>query len=593
MTEAAKQKSDADTPPPFYVEYGVKEREQFLSDLGNFSPTQYEIFQTLCKMWQPEIPYAKFMNQISGAIKNVGAELDRVLGRLSQKKYGLIKIHYASGEQIRDGIILTEPASPRFFYYAIQNELETFFNGRGENIPTEDYLESCGAKPPSAQELEQGKYSLIFEDAKGKTDYTIYRLALPNKKALLLPAGGGMRFINFCLAKLREFLADSNMAAGVARIQQISMSELAKRSESKDPLVILGIAKAIQQLRHDAVETKRMQVSEMVFNCMVILACLISRNIEEVKRKRNAEEDMARDKNALIRLIEGEGDPVVGEKRFAELVNTFKDKYKDNFESFHRQFMDEVLSPQGDEKIPVIIPIGDSYIHRNNFFQIFVSRLSIFHGTAEQFTVKNMEQILRTNNKSGNAIFYSRENFDTELKALLRQSDPRLYEIFNNPKILSEAIIHTLRAKKKTRDIETLEGALGKYFTSQTMHLKGLSVILNISLLDIFHRAFVRLAWWRQLLLKFSGKYASYQDQYARQGNKGLPPPSARQQAGDSARSVPGTLLPEPAGGAPPVGTQAQRRQRKGPQNIKKKDYTKRQQENAWNEFSKTIRPGK
>jgi hypothetical protein len=596
MAETANQSINTNIPPPFYIGYGVKEREQFFSDLGNFSPSQLEIFQTLCKIWQPEIPYAKFMNQISGAIKNVNAELDRVMAKLFQAKCGLIKIHYASGEQVRGSIVLTDPGSPRFFYYAILNELEIFFNGMGDAVPYEDYLESCGVRPPAAQELEQGKYSVIFEDARGKQDCAIYRVALPNKKALLLPAGGGMRFINFCLGKLRDSLTDTNMASGVAKIQQISMSELGRRAESKDPLVISGIAKAIQQMRHNAVETKRFQVPEMVFHCMLILSHLISCNIEEIKRKKNAEEEFARDKNALARLIEGESEPFVSEKRLAELMSTFRDKYKDKFESFRRKFMEDVLGPTEEEKMPLIVSIFNSYIHRDNFFQIFLNRLRIFQENADQFTMKTMEQILCTNNRSGNATFYSRENFDTELKALLRRSDPCLYEIFNNPKILSEAIIYNLKTKKKVRDMSAIQSELEKYFTSEAMQLKGFSVILNISLLDIFQRAFTRLAWWRQLLIKFSGKYASYQDQYARQGYKrpGAPPvQNTARRADDSAKAVSGELLPEAVSGPSAAGTMTQRRQRKGPQNIKKKNYTKRQQENAWNEFSKTVRPNK
>ncbi|MDR1316026.1 MAG: hypothetical protein LBK13_04050 [Spirochaetales bacterium] len=589
MAEAAKQNNDTDVLPPFYVEYGAEEREQFLSDLGNFSPPQYEVFQTLCKMWQPEIPYNKFMAQISSAIKNVAAELDRVLDKLSQKKCGLLKIHYSSGEQVRDSIILTEPASPRFFYYSTLNELEIFFSGLGEHIPYEDYLESCGVKPPSVRELEQGQYSVIFEDAKEKKDFRIYRVVLPNRKALLLPAGGGMRYINFCLGRLRESLTDTNMASGVARVQQISMNELYKRAESKDPLTILGIAKAIQQLRHDTVETRRLQVTETVFGCMLILSHLISCNIEEIKRRKGVEEDLLRDKNALLHLIEGESDPLIPEKRFTDLVNTFKDKYKNNFENFRKEFMESALTPQGEEKIPVVISIFNSYIHRNNFFHLFLSRLNIFRVNAEQFTIKTMEQILRTNNREGNTIFYSKENLDTGLKNFLRQSDLCLYEMFNNPKILSELIIYTLKTKKKVREIDVIETELGKYFTQETMQFRGLSGILNISLIDIFHRAFFRLAWWRQLLIKFSGKYASYEGQYARQGYKNMNGSSQRQ-AGASDRAA-AADLPELVDGSSAAGAGAHRK--KGARNSGKKDYTKRQQENAWDEFSKTIRPDK
>jgi hypothetical protein len=112
------------------------------------------------------------------------------------------------------------------------------------------------------------------------------------------------------------------------------------------------------------------------------------------------------------------------------------------------------------------------------------------------------------------------------------------------------------------------------------MQLKGFSLILNVSLPDIFQRAFDRLAWWRQILIKLTGKYASYQAQYAKQGYK----PAAAARAGSgSSRGAPD------AADASSSDPAAQRRPAKPA--AKKKSYTRKQQESAWDEFSKTLRP--
>ncbi|MDR3200081.1 MAG: hypothetical protein LBT68_01370 [Spirochaetales bacterium] len=580
MAETANQTNDTGNLPPFYVEYGVKEREQFFSDLGNFTPPQLEVFQTLCKMWQPEIPYAKFLSQVSGAIKNVGGEVDRVIARLAEKKSGVVKIHYALGEEVRESIILCAPGDAKFFYCSILNALENFLNNIDPEIPYEEYLGTLGIAPPAAQNLEPGRFSVVFKEPAG-IDTNIYRITLPSGKALLLPAGGGIRFINFCLLKLREALAGTTMAAEAARAQEISLGELRKHAEGKDPVIIMGIAKTIMQMKQNPSGHKRLQISDALFHCMQILAHLISCNLEEVKRKKHEEEDRAKDKNALALLFETDGNPLVSEKRFGELVGSFKDKYKNDFDKFRKEFSDEFVTQKDDGKIPVIIHVLDSFIHRNNFFQIFLSHMNLFRETAHQFTVKTMDQILRTNNKSGNTIFFSRENFNTELTEFLRKTDPFLSEIFGRPRILSDMIIYTLKEKRKVRDLDAIGAELEKYFTSDTMQLKGFSVILNISLPDIFQRAFDRLAWWRQLLIKLTGKYASYQAQYAKQGYK----PAVTARAGNgSSRGSPeaaDALSSDPA---------AQRRPAK-PQSAKKKSYTRKQRESAWNEFSKTLRP--
>ena len=584
MAETAKNQNTDDTLPPFYVEYGVKEREQFFSDLGNYTPSQLEVFQTLCKMWQPEIPYTRFLSQVSGAIKNVAAEVERIIDRLSAKKCGLIKIHYSLGEVVRDSIILTSPGAPKFFYYSLHNCLEAFFSGIDLNVPYADYLESRGLKMPSVVELEQGAYNVIFEDASKSKDYSIYKSVLPGGKELLLPAGGGIRYINFCLSKLREAMADTNITAEVARLQQISLNELRKRTESKDPLVILGIAKTLQQVRHNSSGTKRTAISEHLFQCMLILSHLIERNLEEVKRKKGEEDDRLRDKQVLALMFENAPDPVISEKRFGELIATFKDKYKSDFDKFRKEFIEEFATLNEDERLPVIISIFDSYIHRSNFFQRFLAHLHIFRENADQFTLKTMEVILRTNNRADNTIFYSRENFDLELATFLGKTDPLLSDMFSKPKLLSEALIYTLKEKKKVRDLDAIRFELERYFMSDTMQLKSFSLILNISLIDIFQRAFVRLAWWRQILIKLSGKYASYQAQYAKQGYASSVVAVSQKTPKASRR---GAQL-EPAESLSPAAPAQHKR--KGPQNVKKKSYTKKQTESAWDEFSKTLK---
>jgi hypothetical protein len=583
MADTQNTPIEAENFPPYYVEYATKEREQFLSDLGNFNLPQQEIFQTLCKIWQPEIPYSRFLSQVSGAIKNVAGEVDKLMERLNEKRCGLIKIHYSLGEEVRDSIILTVPNSIRYYYFRLLNELENFFGNIDPNIPDEAYLESRGVRPPAARNLGEDGYAVIFEEAKTKGDYTIFRIHLPNQQALLLPAGGGIRLINYCLVKLREALSGTNLAAEIARLMELPMSELKKRVESKDPLLILGIAKAIQQMRNDSLTAKRVQIAPVFFQTTAILAHLIKCNLDDMKRKKEAEEDRLKDMNALALLLEQEKDPVIPEKRLAETMATFKDKYPSGFDNFRREFVAKFIEFREDTKIPVFIFINNSYIHRNNFYQIFLSRLLVFRAAAETYALQTMETILRTGNRERKSTFYSRENFEAELMAYLRKTDPLLGEIFTSSRVLSESIMYTLKEKRKVRDLNLIKEELEKYLCGDTMQLKSLTVILKLSISDIFQRAFSRLAWWRQLILKATGRYASYQNQYSKLS---AGPPSRKPQDGSRA-AVNAAGPPD----TPEDSASVKRRQRKGHQNIKKRGYSKRQQENAWSEFSKTIKP--
>jgi hypothetical protein len=508
--------------------------------------------------------------------------------RLSERKCGLIKIHYSLGEEVRDSIILTAPNSIRYYYFRLLNALEIFFGNIDPNIPDEGFLESQGFRPPVVRNLGEDGYAVIFEEAKLKNDYTIFRIHLPNQQSLLLPAGGGIRLINYCLVKLREALSRTSLAVEIARLMEISMGELKKRVEGKDPLLILGIAKGIQMVKNDPFALKRVQIAPVFFQTAAILAHLIKCNLDDMKRKKEAEEDRLKDMNALALLLEQEKEPVIPEKRLVEVMATFKDKYSSNFDGFRREFAAKFIEFNENTKIPVLIFINNSYIHRNNFYQIFLSHFLVFREAADAYALQTMESILRTGNRERKTVFYSRENFEAELMLYLRKMDPLLAEIFNSSRVLSESIMYTFKEKRKVRDLNLIKEELEKYLRSDTMQIKSLAVILKLSISDLFQRAFFHLAWWRQLILKATGKYASYQNQYAKLSSSQAGTPS-RKAPNDARPPVNDSRPPDVSGGS--VVINAKRRERKGHQNIKKREYSKKQQETAWSEFSKTIKP--
>ena len=52
-------------PKPTYISKDRKERESFLSQVGNFTTEEREIFNLLCDNWDHEIGYAKFVTKIN------------------------------------------------------------------------------------------------------------------------------------------------------------------------------------------------------------------------------------------------------------------------------------------------------------------------------------------------------------------------------------------------------------------------------------------------------------------------------------------------------------------------------------------------
>ena len=588
MAETKGQKSGFRYPPPSYTQFDAKDREQFLSEIGNFTPLQREIFHTLCKTWQPEIPYSRLIAQISATVKNGPHEVDRLLEKLSEKKCGLITVRYVNGEPEPEKILLTTPGDCRYHFFRLTNELEAFYADRENHLPLETFLAEKGFRPPSAciEHLEEKDFSRVFDETVPE-DYILYRVALSDGQGLLLPPGGGTRFINHCLSKMRESLIDTNLAGELARLLETSIADLKRRLETKDPLFWMDITKTVHLLKNDLRAGKRASVPEGFYQTAEVLSRLIECHLTTLKRRKMEKEERLKDMEALALQMEKEKDPLITHDRFNLLIGTLSDKYGDGFEEFRKEFFENFVEFKAQFKVPPVVFIGSHFLHRNNFYQVFLDRLFSLRGILEKNLILTMERLLRTGNRERKTVFFSRDNFETGILELINESDPILKEIFEKPRLLTEVTIYTQREKSKVKDMEIVKIELEKYFRIESMTLKSFSLILHLTIIDIFLQAFFRLPWWRQLWIRITGKFKSYQNQYMEQSQIFLSTPVSNPR-----RNLRGRKPAAAEEGGGPRMIKVEQKRKTAPQTVaQKKSYTRKQQESAWEEFSRTIKP--
>ena len=576
------------TPPP-YVEFEAKEREQFLSELGNFSPPQRELFHTLCKTWQPEIPYNRLLTQVAGSTKNVAFEIDRLMERLSEKRCGLLVLRYDEKETVKDKIILTAQGDSRYFYFRLRNELGSFFANPQEPLPLESGLSAKGLRipPECMRNVSDDDFSRIFSDQTGE-DFLLYRVPLAEGEALFIPTGEGVRFINACLARLREYFSNTNLLAEMARIKETSLADMKRRVDSKDPIFWLDLGKSILTLKNDPLFQKKVQTDANMFRFADVLSRFIEKHLSELQKRKIENEERERDLEALNLQIEKEKGGLVTQERFTELFGTIKEKYGTESDAVRKEFFEKYLEVKEKTRIPVIVQIAKQYIHRNNFYDYFIGSLFACREILYEQYFKEMEYLIKTNNRDKKTVFFSRENFETDIIDRLKEDDPFLSEVIQKPRLLAEIVIHTLKEKRRVKNMNDIKEELEKYFKPDSMEYKSLPLIFGLSVLDIFQRAFSHLPFWRQIWLKITGKYKSYQNQYF--GLGGRPASMSGKGANRSGKQGAGESQGPAAqqDSRSQDGTQPRRRR---PIEIKKKAYTKKQQESAWQEFSKTLKP--
>jgi hypothetical protein len=596
-----KDRNDTGPPvhinPPPYTQFDPKDREQFLSEIGNFTPPQREIFHTLCKTWQPEILFSRIIAQISPAIKNAAFEIERLMEKLSEKRWGLMTLRYTETETVKDKIILTSQGDCRYYFFRLANELEFFYSSLREPIPMETGLIEKGFNPPPGctENLTVEDFSRVF-DEKPPEDFTIYRIGLADGNSIFLPPGGGTRFINHCLAKLRDSLSNTNLLAELARIRATSITDLRNKAETKDPLFWLDFSKSILALKNDLLASKKVNVESGFYQAAGILHQFIQNHMQDLKRKKIEQDERDQDMEGLALQIEKEKSVLISPDRFSELLNALQEKYGDKFAAFRKEFYENFIEYKEKIKVPRVILINNSFIHRHNFYDFFIRRLDELRDMMLQEYVKIMEHLLRTNNRERKTLFFSRDNFETDFLERLRDTDPFVFEIRQKPRLLAEIIIYAFREKMKVKDLNEIKEELERYFKPDSMVYKNFTTILSLTIIDIFFRAFSRLPFWRQIWLKITGKYKSYQNQYMGQSTKLLSPASFGRKDDKRIQKTASSDqgYPPRQDGKPAAGTRIkiQRRRRiEKPKPVVKKAYSKKQQESAWQDFSKIIRP--
>ncbi|WP_455381608.1 hypothetical protein, partial [Salinispira pacifica] len=151
-----------------------KEREEFLSDIGTFSPAEREIFHRLCRMWEPEIPYRR----AAGGTASDQNNLDRLMEKLRARGYGLVRTDVDARRDEKTAVVLTSRWDRRFAVTLLDVELDRLLDESGSGFLTEQMLAGRGVSIPSefVEEADYDALARAWSDDTGSS-YRVLRLA--------------------------------------------------------------------------------------------------------------------------------------------------------------------------------------------------------------------------------------------------------------------------------------------------------------------------------------------------------------------------------------------------------------------------------
>jgi hypothetical protein len=84
---------------PYFVTFDTKQREEFLSQTGSFTPAERDAFHKLCQNWQPRIPYERFNALLSRGDGAAPSDLVSLMTKLRKQGLGLLRTRVREGQR--------------------------------------------------------------------------------------------------------------------------------------------------------------------------------------------------------------------------------------------------------------------------------------------------------------------------------------------------------------------------------------------------------------------------------------------------------------------------------------------------------------
>jgi hypothetical protein len=614
---------------PEYVAYDNKQREEFLSQLGNFSPNERDVFHKLCQNWQEAIPYDRFSRLLTSGEGGNSSDLISLMNKLRAERLGILRTTITEGNRSRKSIVLTAASSPRFYSELVDELFTDMLESIVNPLPLASILEKqLGSIPidlfrsvPANQLApylatgeESGDDAKVSRDEGDPPDEPPLSVQSLNSDSLLITRKNLRPFMTVAILKMRYYLSNTTLLGAVAKLQDTSLLAIKKGCNSKDSLFWLALTNAIVSHVREIEALRNVGIDASFYHVAWLLKNLIESQRAEADEKRRRQEEEELDLEAIAMAIKESPTSMLSQEELSTLIQRQSEKYGDRFDHFRNAFFERYVRDKTSKKLPVIVQLETNYIHRDNLFPLFLEHFRKVEAELRPYFVHRMEHQLRSGNRNRDETFYSAESFEDAIREQVSVHSKILAQTIKRPAILAEGMIHHARKNKLVKDVDELKKHLSLYFEPDTMKPLPLSQWFNLRLAGVFEQAFERLPVFQRIWIRITGKYESFRGRFIDQGVKGTSgvrkssdrasgarnAPSRSQRKRTSGRNAEGR--PTPSHRRRPTAAEGSRRSAaasgsstssgasKPMTEEQKKQYNRKQVDSAWEQFGSTIK---
>ena len=579
---------------PEFVEYNEKEREAFLSQNGNFTPNERRLFHKMCEMWEPIIPIITIFKKLDTLLPNFQTEFTKLLTKLKTLHMGLITTTITGKKRTSQGVILCNPNAAIFFNYILHEEilnvqsniylqLPTVSNLKNRNV----YIENTYITKISYQKLAE------FYTKQEIADSTIYSLQLLPGDFLLIPSISIEKIVHIHFSKMQKYLGTDARMDMIMSVLQKSFSDIRKIIGGRDPSLWFEFCHLINNSRKNMMTRQSTKLPEDFFSISFFMENFLSAELDILRLQKEREQKKLADIYEIANFVRDHNELSVSAESLENYLGSFKEKYPDTFEKFHKEFEKICLQPNEKKNLPMLLKIQDMYIHAKNVRPFFQTKIEQITPRLYSHYLRLMIQYIKGSSTHAAGIFHTIHSFEADIEEKIREWDPALFSLLKRPAAVGEAIIQSHRIPGKTLSMSDMENALIPFFYPKQIKFKELQVIFRLEANNLYWRTFQRSGIFRKILLKILGKHKhdirKFTDQrhniYQRMLQKSALPPEIAERERQRVKNASLSHGKELSAAKKSSKTRFSRK----PQKFKHQ-YSRREQDRAWDEFSERLK---
>ncbi len=572
---------------PGVFQMDLSQREEFLSQVGSFTQEQRRIFHRICDFYDPMLDYNRFVLHAGKDILFANNQIEILMKKIKNAHYGLLKFKNNQGELKPDRIIITNRDSRIFYKNLIEDEIQRLMLEDSRPFLTLEEMEKANLRIPFdlVETIYPESISPRFIEEM-KPQEKIFTMPLKTGGAVLVTSQSLEALVEISRKRINNALNNSSFIAAISRVMGLKISEIQKKQYTSDPGFWRNISSDI--LKHsDDLQLRIKHLSAAVFQSSEILNLFYVNREAEVEKEREENREKQEAIEEICMEILKKEDFLFTPEDLLDILSPYEEKWA----GFKDLFYETVVKVNQKIGLPVILYLGDKYLHRDHVYPFFRAELASQASELRQYYIELMEKMLRTRNKDKITIFYTRDSFKDDVMDRVRENAPILAEFLEKPRIVSEGIVHYFKNLKKVRDVNKIKDFMNNFFDDGMIRFKDPDFLMNLYLLEIFHEAYKYLGWWRRFLLRISGKYESFNSQFSgiseNDGDIFIQPPTDSRSVNKSNIRDRNETLPTGYGRKYDQSKVYRYRRNSPPERSPK--YSLQQRNKAWDEFQEAF----